>query len=95
MIYQPVKWRWMLSSVLAAAAVGCSGGGNGGGSTSTSTTTTPTPPATPSTDFSTLVYSVFAQPANSQPVSLDNLTIVYDVNNEPTDFDGLLNTTGS
>lgn len=85
MFYLSVKWRLPAGAMLAAV-VGCSGGGGG-----SPAMTTPTPPATQqSTDFSSLVYMIYGQPANSQPVSLDNLTIVYDVNDDPTDFNGLL-----
>jgi hypothetical protein len=41
-------------------------------------------------DFSTFAANAFAQSANSTPVSLDNVTFNYDVNDDPMAFDGLI-----
>ncbi len=50
----------------------------------------PVPPPTQTTEFSTFAEQAFAQSANSTPVSLDNVTFNYDVNDDPTAFDSLI-----
>jgi len=50
----------------------------------------PPPPPNQTVDFSTFAANAFAQSANSTPVSLDNVTFNYDVNDDPTAFDGLI-----
>jgi hypothetical protein len=87
MIYS-AKWRLAASAMLAAAVmVGCRGGGANG----EPQTSTPTPPAAPQTTaFSTFTKAVFAESADSTPQSLDNVTFDFDVDDDPTAFDGLL-----
>jgi len=48
------------------------------------------PPPNQTTNFSTFAEKAFAQSANSTPVSLDNITFNYDVNDDPTAFDSLI-----
>lgn len=69
----------------AAVAAGLLGGchdDHGSGST---------PPSTGQTEnFSSFATQTFKADASSQPVSLDNITLVYDVNDDPTAFAALL-----
>ena len=48
------------------------------------------PPTNQTTEFSTFAEQAFAQSANSTPVSLDDVTFNYDVNDDPTAFDSLI-----
>lgn len=80
------QYRWMMSAVLASAAVtviGCHGG-NG------STVPTPPPVSNNSEKFSALANQVYAMSANSTPFNFDSAIIVYDVNDDPTAFNALL-----
>jgi hypothetical protein len=87
MNYPAMKWRLAASALLAAAAVaGCHGDGDNGAAVTTPTA----PPATQMTQFSTFTKSVFAQSVDSTPQSLDNVTFNFDVDDDPTAFDGLL-----
>jgi len=56
--------------------------------------TTTVPPVTTSTtnseNFSTFANAAFAQSANSQPQVYDQITLVFDVDNDPTAFNALL-----
>jgi hypothetical protein len=63
-----------------AALVGCHDD-HGGGSTS---------PSPQGTNFSTLTQEIFVEGADTTPINFDKLTIIYDVNDDPTAFDGLL-----
>jgi hypothetical protein len=85
MNYAARKCRLTASALLAAAVAGCNGGSNGA-----APTTPPTPPAPQTTAFSAFTKSVFAQSADSTPQSLDNVTFDFDVDDDPTAFDGLL-----
>ena len=75
------KWQMLAAaSVAGASLVGCSSGGG----------TVPPLVVPPETiDFSSFVTQVFAQGANSTPVSVD-LNLTFDVNDDPTAFDTLI-----
>lgn len=77
--------RWIRVAVVfgVAALGGCNGDGTVGPQA---------PPANTnnSENFSTLATQIYAQSANSTPFNFENVTIVYDVNDDPTAFDALL-----
>lgn len=78
--------RTVATASLAAAALaaltlsGCNDGG----------TTVPNPPAPQEATFSIFVNTLFGQSANSTPVDVTNVTFNFDVNDDPTAFNGLL-----
>ena len=48
------------------------------------------PPAAGTENFSSFTNQTFKADANSQPVSLDNINLVFDVNDDPIAFTALL-----
>jgi hypothetical protein len=67
--------------VIAAALSGCNN--DDGGST-------PPQASNPTQNFSSFVETTFEQPANSTPVDLDTVYLLFDANNDPTAFNALL-----
>jgi hypothetical protein len=49
------------------------------------------PPPSQGADFSVFVDQVFSNSANSTPVPLNGLQFIFDVNDDPTAFDALIN----
>jgi hypothetical protein len=80
-------WRCAVAALLAAAALTACENSN------TSSAPSPTPPATPQAPaifFSSFVEQVYATAPNTTPVDLDNVNLIYDVNDDPQAFDTLL-----
>jgi hypothetical protein len=75
--------RLLAATSLVAASLAACHDGNSGSSPST-------PPPNQTTQFSAFAEQAFAAGPNSAPVSLDNVTFNYDVNDDPTAFDGLI-----
>jgi len=77
------KWVWLAVACGAAVLGGCNGDGTVGPQA---------PPANTnnSENFSTLATQLYAQSANSTPFNYDNVTVVYDVDDDPTAFNALL-----
>jgi hypothetical protein len=75
---------WFAAAAVAAALLAGCHDDHQGGSTS--------PPAAgvPPLAWSTFVKQVFSNDANTTPVNLDGLSFDFDVDNDPTAFDGLL-----
>jgi len=68
-------------TLIGAALSGCNN--DDGGST-------PPQVSNPTQNFSSFVETTFEQPANSTPVNLDDVYVLFDVNNDPTAFNALL-----
>jgi hypothetical protein len=76
------KWQILAAaSVAVATLAGCGGGGGG--------TVPPLVVPQETIDFATFANEAFSQSANSIPVSVD-LNFTFDVNDDPTAFDGLI-----
>ena len=74
--------RGLIAAALALAAlVGCN---------EDNTVTVPPRPAVQPVPFSAVVDQLFSNSANSMPVPIDNLDVVYDVNEDPSAFDALI-----
>jgi hypothetical protein len=72
------------AALAAAALAGCHDDHNNGNSP------TPPPSAAPALVWSTFVEQVFSNAANTTPINLDGLTFDFDVDDDPTAFNGLL-----
>jgi hypothetical protein len=82
-----LHWRLPAAALLAAAALAACQNSD------TSSAPSPTPPATPSAPaifFSAFVEQVYDTSANSTPVDIDSVNLIYDVNSDPAAFDALL-----
>jgi hypothetical protein len=82
MTYRNSKW-------LAAAAASIAVAGLAGCNDDTQTVPTAQAP-TENVNFSAFVNQAFSNSANSTPVSLSGFTLVFDVNDQPTYFAGLI-----
>lgn len=83
MTHQNVKWLAAAAASIAVAALaGCHNDG---------TSTTPTPqPAAQNVNFSTFANQAFSNSANSTPVAVNGAAFIFDVDNQPTYFNGLI-----
>ena len=82
-----LPWRSAVAALVAAAALTACENSN------TSSAPSPAPPTTPQAPaifFSAVVEQVYATAANTTPVDLDNVNLIYDVNDDPQAFDALL-----
>jgi hypothetical protein len=71
----------MATALALAALAGCN---------DDNTVTVPARPALQTVPFSAVVDQLFSNSANSTPVPIDNLDVVYDVNDDPSAFDALI-----
>jgi hypothetical protein len=78
-----IRWCAAAAALAAAALAGCHDDHNG------SSPPQP-PPAAPALVWSTFVEQVFSNAANTTPINLDGLTFDFDVDDDPTAFNGLL-----
>jgi hypothetical protein len=81
-----IKTRWCVAAaaLAAAALAGCHDDHNG------SSPTQPPPAAPAAVVWSTFVEQVFSNAANSTPINFDGFTFDFDVDDDPTAFNGLL-----
>jgi hypothetical protein len=78
------KWCLAAAALVAAALSGCHDDHPGSSSN-------PPPPSGPTmVVFSAFAKNVFSNPADSVPINLDGLVFTFDVDDDPTAFDGLL-----
>jgi hypothetical protein len=78
-----INCKWQILAAASVAAASLAGCNNGGG------TVPPLVVPQETLDFSFFATQVFAQGANTTPVSVD-VNLTYDVNDDPTAFDALI-----
>lgn len=81
-----VKFRWCLAAaaLAAAALAGCHNNNEGANANPVQ------PPAGSTLVWSTFVKQVYSYAPDSTPINLDGLMFTFDVDEDPTAFDGLL-----
>jgi ABC-type glycerol-3-phosphate transport system substrate-binding protein len=78
--------RWLIGAAALGAAA-CLSACNDDSSSSTAST----PPGSVTTEiFSKFAEQTFEVSANATPVNFDSITLIYDVNDNPTAFNNLL-----
>jgi hypothetical protein len=82
MAYLKLRWYLPAAALAAAALAGCHDNNEGGNPSQ--------PPTGSAVMWSAFVKQVYAYGPNTTPVNLDGLTFDFDVDNDPTAFDGLL-----
>jgi hypothetical protein len=83
MVHIKIRWCLAAAALAAAALAGCHDDHNG-------SSPPQAPPVAPALVWSTFVEQVFSNAANTTPVNLDGLTFDFDVDDDPTAFNGLL-----
>ena len=77
------KSKWQAAAALLSAAALC-------GCQNSQSSASSTPMAPQATNFSAFAMEIFSASADTAPVNLNGVEFNFDVDNDPTAFDGLL-----